>query len=833
MGTVFSQANLYGNSTLSSEAQESLNQILHAFNNEFLFQSRHHRQPTQISHSLNTRKEESINNLQKEHHRSRSLDHNHTQEHQHIITLTKSSVNKRQWQCQLCHTINENDIQLCIECGSNKINVYIPSINHMDTISNKNHHQHNSSAQVSNSSAGHHRHHHHNRDVSVRKRNSIDEDNDHRRSVLIAHKHEADEHIVMKHVEKLLRTCLITHSRFKDKNFPASPHSLYINGESFSKYTLSLLPNQQQMNLNKSSSNNIQWLRPDQITPQEWTDNARTQWAVFRDPKPNDVLQGALGDCWFITALSVLAEEPEYLMRVLITKQYNSEGIYSVRLCKDGEWTQVVVDDRLPCTSNKKLAYSQAHRKQLWVPLIEKALAKLNGSYEAIIAGRCCEGLATVTGSPCETLILGRANNPDDKNVDYDRLWSKLLYARSQRFLMCAMCCNNFISKEEFEKYGLLNIHAYSLQDLKQSEDGKHKLVKLRNPWGGTYRWTGDWSDDSHLWSENPDLHVELLNEKRNKRDGVFWMPFTSFVKYFECVDICKLRHNWYEVRDSANFYPAPKMMQAYYLTISHSTELDITLHRKISKNLRVQRSDVSLCIAVINMEEQPNGNYRIYSMPIVSRRDQHKLSSTNGFLQPGTYVILPFLFNQVNKYLDNTEFTIAIHSSHVLDIQRVKFPLRIEREFLIKLCIFRGEPVRTSKNSDNIDQQSDGVTIYELKKYWDGLILLVENRHPSKYVHFHFRCTISKNTLISRKDSKREMYDIIPPNYRQIIVTISRKNPSNSFTIGHDFQYILSSQNLIKYGEGIRQKHWPKIDESQSSDDIHLPQSIFSAKHN
>ena len=54
------------------------------------------------------------------------------------------------------------------------------------------------------------------------------------------------------------------------------------------------------------------------------------------------------------------------------------------------------------------------------------------------------------------------------------------------KFLMCAMCSNNLISTEEFEKYGLLNIHAYSLQDVKQSNDGKHRLVKLRNPWVDT-----------------------------------------------------------------------------------------------------------------------------------------------------------------------------------------------------------------------------------------------------------------------------------------------------------------------------------------------------------
>lgn len=147
------------------------------------------------------------------------------------------------------------------------------------------------------------------------------EDKGHRRSVLIGHKYEADEHIALKHVEKLLRNCLITKSRFKDKYFPASSDSLYINGNSLSKFTLALLPTQQQIHLKSSSSSssladNIQWLRPDQINPQEWTNNMRTPWAVFRDPKPNDVLQGALGDCWFITALSVLAEQPEYLMKV-------------------------------------------------------------------------------------------------------------------------------------------------------------------------------------------------------------------------------------------------------------------------------------------------------------------------------------------------------------------------------------------------------------------------------------------------------------------------------------------------------------------------------------
>ncbi len=162
-----------------------------------------------------------------------------------------------------------------------------------------------------------------------RSETTIEDEKVHRRCVFEAHKREYDERIVLAHIETIRRTCSKTQSRFKDGNFSASIKSLYINRISLSKHTLALLPNQQ---TNLSLSNNhIQWLRPDQIVPEEWTDNVRTSWVVFRDPKPNDVLQGSLGDCWFITALSVLAEEPKYLMRVLITQQCNYEGIYCVR----------------------------------------------------------------------------------------------------------------------------------------------------------------------------------------------------------------------------------------------------------------------------------------------------------------------------------------------------------------------------------------------------------------------------------------------------------------------------------------------------------------------
>jgi hypothetical protein len=48
--------------------------------------------------------------------------------------------------------------------------------------------------------------------------------------------------------------------------------------------------------------------------------------------EPDDLCQGAVGDCWLVAAFACASEFPHVIRRQFLTKEYNPRGLYKVRI---------------------------------------------------------------------------------------------------------------------------------------------------------------------------------------------------------------------------------------------------------------------------------------------------------------------------------------------------------------------------------------------------------------------------------------------------------------------------------------------------------------------
>jgi len=129
-------------------------------------------------------------------------------------------------------------------------------------------------------------------------------------------------------------------------------------------------------------------------------------YAVFDEGiGPADIRQGALGDCWFLCAIAALAEFPLLVEQIVETKEVNGDGCYRMKFCKNGQWQSVRVDDYFPCYPAAGPVYSKSNGDELWVMLLEKAFAKLHGSYEAIKGGLSYEAMTCTLKGQLELLV--------------------------------------------------------------------------------------------------------------------------------------------------------------------------------------------------------------------------------------------------------------------------------------------------------------------------------------------------------------------------------------------------------------------------------------------
>ncbi|XP_051470018.1 calpain-9 isoform X2 [Apus apus] len=281
--------------------------------------------------------------------------------------------------------------------------------------------------------------------------------------------------------QELKQECLRRGVLFEDTDFPACSSSLFFS----EKPPIPFI-----------------WRRPTEIV---------------KDPKfilggatRTDICQGDLGDCWLLAAIASLTLNEKLLARVVPLDQNfgpDYAGIFHFQFWQHNEWLDIVIDDRLPTFNGRLVFLHSADHNEFWSALLEKAYAKLNGSYEALKGGSTIEAMEDFTGGVGEMYEVKKA--PDN----FYEILEKAL--RRCSMVGCSIDTSSAAESEAKTPFGLIKGHAYSVTGInKVNYRGQQvQLIRIRNPWGQV-EWNGPWSDK---------------------------MKFEDFKVYFDKVEICNL----------------------------------------------------------------------------------------------------------------------------------------------------------------------------------------------------------------------------------------------------------------------------------------------------
>ena len=469
---------------------------------------------------------------------------------------------------------------------------------------------------------------------------------------------------------------------------------------------------------------NLIWVRPNQVF--------KNNFKLYNVIESTDVKFGLLENSYFLSSLGSLAVFNDIFKKILITHEYNPQGLYKVRLFINGKPKIVFLDDFFPAYPTKTWVFSYSGPNEFWVQLMEKAWAKVCGSYASTIGGVPSDALSSLIESPCFTFNHNRLGK--------EKIWQEIIEAFENNYVICT----NSDDDDDLEDLGIMKFQTYTIIMAKEFKG--MKFVRLRNHWGG-YEWKGDYSDESDKWTE--DLK-EILGYK-NENDGVFFMLFEDFFRYFDYTFISKY-HKGFQYNFNKFYQESVNHFVTAKIFVKKLQKVYIGLHQKQERFYKDVRNYKPLQARLFVVKYNPkviDNNQSQYEF-IGSEFSQYDKLYILEDLSEGEYHI----FGNIKwTYEQRCSVIISTYCEDSIAIENLEKDL-VPSDFLSQILLSFLEKIPKKEISEGLYAQRS----LENNKTGYGMIKFInEDINNNKKIMINYNTSDFK--LISIKDEKQQFY--------------------------------------------------------------------------
>ena len=416
-----------------------------------------------------------------------------------------------------------------------------------------------------------------------------------------------------------------------------------------------------------------------------------------------DVMQGNLGDCWFISALALVAIRDD-LFGIMVCEdkfpEYEKYGLFVFRMFRNCKVHHIIIDDKVPCMERSNghciPAFARCRNPdEFWVSLVEKAYAKLNIRYINLTSGFIDEALQDLSGLAPEMMRFST-------ETDHETFWQMFKTLSYTDSLMGASL--NFLGRRdipdevkrelqtEAKHHGIQYGHAYGVLDVREVPDPSdpqtvYRFLRIKNPWGkkNNMEWNGDWCDTDPNWTdemkemynkigrEHPTkFDLDEMEHKWGRNDNIFIMQFEDFLTYFNTLmNVRDFPDEWSGIRYFTAWSPSygmPPKGKIWYKNpqfafyVKKNTQISFRLQqpdvRSVAENRPpFKRFVILIVIFKIDPSETSVQEFDPKKIVLQSQGSDSRSVTITGDLKPGKYCAV--LFNATEGGVCECYFSI------------------------------------------------------------------------------------------------------------------------------------------------------------------------------